>query len=449
MGLNALYSNTFTTAFITANETDFDEFIRLSTLASQNLINGIDPSEEEDTLYRMLILLEAIDNPEITTDDEETLRHCLTSIRVKTPTIIENFFSDSFLDTYCSSFTEFLRLMTEASERQINGKDSKSRNDTAGRILLILSALKNSSDMSDDDIESLRYCLLNLNVTLTDRTLAAITTPCVETVDNYSMMASAGLFTLTGQDATFTLAFTLAADYGSFALTGQDVTFESALTMNADVGMFTLTGQDVEFVDSVMFQSKGTKGFDTSDSIAFTYPASITAGEILFLLVNTEGFDTITADGSWSLIASNSFSTSKYKLYYKIAAGTESGTENVTRDGASGELFMAQVYRFSNSFGDATFESAAVDSDTIDGIDFGSVTVAGQGRTLIAFAINVADGDYDGPPSGYTAKASDNSSGTFFNVSTKEQASAGTAATTTGGAFSGWATIHVSVYSSI
>jgi len=196
-------------------------------------------------MYRMIMLMEAIDYTGITDKEEETLRYCLTSIRTSVPTLSETLFSTSFLDTYYTSFTEFLRLMTEASERMIDGKESKSRVATANKFYTILTALK-TTGLTDKEIEALRYCLLNLNPNLSD--ISQITEgPPATVAEAFTLVANTGLFNLSGQDVDFSIGDSATLDVGSFTLNGQDVEFSDSNTVDLDVGSFALTGQDVDF----------------------------------------------------------------------------------------------------------------------------------------------------------------------------------------------------------
>jgi hypothetical protein len=239
-----LQENLFSSSFLTANYTYFTEFIRLGTAASQKIVEGKDPADEEDKMYRMLMLLEASDYTGITEKEEEALAYCLSSFVTKVPTLSETLFSTAFLTLYYTSFTEFLRLMTESSERMINGKESKSRVATANKFYTILTALK-TTGLTDKEIEALRYCLLNLNPNISD--ISEVTEEPTVEAESYTLIANAGLFSLSGQDIEMSMANTLVADHGSFALSGQDVELSASNTLEVDHGSFALTGQDATF----------------------------------------------------------------------------------------------------------------------------------------------------------------------------------------------------------
>lgn len=74
-------------------------------------------------------------------------------------------FSDGFIAQYADAFDELLRLVSLASQNKIDGKESKSEDETAQKIITILRAL-NSSDLEDKEIEALEYCLIALNKSL-------------------------------------------------------------------------------------------------------------------------------------------------------------------------------------------------------------------------------------------------------------------------------------------
>lgn len=60
--------------------------------------------------------------------------------------------------------------------------------------------------------------------------------------NHYSLLAEAGTFTLTGNDAALRRGYALTANLGTFTLTGNDAGLRAARQMPAAVGSFTLTG---------------------------------------------------------------------------------------------------------------------------------------------------------------------------------------------------------------
>jgi len=63
----------------------------------------------------------------------------------------------------------------------------------------------------------------------------------------YTLTASNGSYTLTGQNITFTLtrAFLLSAQNGSYALTGQNIIITRGFLLSPQNGLYSLTGQAV------------------------------------------------------------------------------------------------------------------------------------------------------------------------------------------------------------
>lgn len=202
-------------------------------------------------------------------------------------------------------------------------------------------------------------------------------------------------------------------------------------------------------VDAPTYEGKGAVGSGTGSSITFTYP-TVTANDMLFLHVMSYGLGTITVDASWtslgSLVQPTSSPVFVSKLYYKKAAGTETGTEAVTRSGHSGSnSFMAQCYQYR---GDAYI--VVEDSDSQNGnastITWAATSVGGNKRTLAAFVANI--GADPGVPTGYTNSATDNNGGgNYLELNTKEDVSSDGSVTATGGSTGdGWVTWHVSIY---
>ncbi len=162
-------------------------------------------------------------------------------------TVDESRFSDSFRAAYTTAFSEYLRMCTVTSTRLIEGKQSGIEEKLASRMLTILIALENDH-LTDKEIEALEYCLLQLTM-VTTPTLDPIVTvsPEAPTVVNYQIHANAGIFSLIGQDAAFTLTHAIVFEFGSFSLAGQDATFLLTHSFVADQGSFILTGQSALF----------------------------------------------------------------------------------------------------------------------------------------------------------------------------------------------------------
>lgn len=193
------------------------------------------------------------------------------------------------------------------------------------------------------------------------------------------------------------------------------------------------------------FQAVGTIGETTTNTVSFTYPA-VAANDLLFLMVWDNGqASSLTKDASWTLVRFQK--VDNIWLFRKLATGSETGTENLTRVSpvTSGQKFAAQCYSFrGNDF--ITVESSVKRTGTGDTITWDATTVSGTERTLAAFIVNRYGGD-PGTPSGYTMNADDTlGDSTQFELSTKANVSSGTSVTATGGSTNFWITFHVSIY---
>lgn len=199
------------------------------------------------------------------------------------------------------------------------------------------------------------------------------------------------------------------------------------------------------------YQAKGTLGEGTGTTISFSYP-TLAASDLLYLLVFNKENTSVNTDSSWTRI--NYVATSNnygfVELYYKIATGSESGSENVTRTSGSTQ-FAAQVFSFR---GDAfiTIESNATQKGASDTITWPAITVGGSQRVLAAFLVNIygvlsANVQSTTPPTGYTSEASDGlTDASYFELFSKDNVSSDGSVTGTGGSLDEWVTIHHSIY---
>jgi len=195
------------------------------------------------------------------------------------------------------------------------------------------------------------------------------------------------------------------------------------------------------------YQAKGTFGESQTDDVIFTYMTTA-ANDLLFLVVADVGdSQTYTVDSSWTEIESRqNIGTAGLTahLYYKIATGSESGGEYVTRT-TGGTRFAAQVYSYR---GDSylTLEDSTSNSGSSSTITWGTLTVAGTQRTKAAFVIN-AFGPDPNVMSGYTNATNDVLvDGTYMELSTRENSSSGAGGTSTNGSTDGWISFHAVMY---
>lgn len=195
------------------------------------------------------------------------------------------------------------------------------------------------------------------------------------------------------------------------------------------------------------YQAVGAFGETTTNTVSFTYP-TLAANDLLFLLVYDNGYGGgLTINASWTNMGFLR-TYGAVRLFRKIATGSETGTENITRGTPStpGATFAAQCFSFR---GDAfiSVENSAATKDVSDTITWGAVSVGGTERTMAAFIVNRYGGN-PGLPTGYTLQSDDQltTDSTYFELSTKTNVSTGPAVTATGGSIDGWSAFHVSIY---
>lgn len=207
-------------------------------------------------------------------------------------------------------------------------------------------------------------------------------------------------------------------------------------------------------VDAPIFLSKGSFAATTGASFNFSYPSTVTEGNLLFLHVVSYGLGTITVDGSWTSLGALTYPTIGpvfvSRLYYKIADGTETGAETVSRAGHAGaDVFMGQVYQYQGDQYGVDLNISVEDSDNQNGnaatITWAATSVGGGKRTLAAFVTNIS-GSAPATPSGYTESATDNDgSNNYLDLNTKTDTNSGASTTASGGSTNGWVTWHVSI----
>lgn len=202
---------------------------------------------------------------------------------------------------------------------------------------------------------------------------------------------------------------------------------------------------------------KGSADFGDGSTINPSYPASIQAGDFIFMLafsqqlgatigaINTPaGFTPI---GGAGMVNSLSQPLGGMSVFVKVADGTESGTISVSRTGSTGPttLFIAQVYVFRG--GILKIESVSNNTGTSATVTYNALVVNGNERTLIGFFAQNDDSGVDSPVD-YTAHVYSVPSvptgeiGMFY----KEDVDAAPAATSIGGSTEGWATVHLALF---
>lgn len=200
------------------------------------------------------------------------------------------------------------------------------------------------------------------------------------------------------------------------------------------------------------YKDKGTAGASQSTSFTFTYP-TVAANDLLFLLILECDLKAITVNGSWTQRAKKFIPTGTptmaLYLYSKLATGSESGSESVTRNSGGTNFFGGQIYSYD---GDnyVTIENISSNAGTSDTVTWSAITVGGTERTLAAFSSNYNTTTAITTPSGYTNNAEETVSSLDYDVvlecNTKANVSTDGAVTGTGGSADGWGAIHVGIY---
>ena len=216
-------------------------------------------------------------------------------------------------------------------------------------------------------------------------------------------------------------------------------------------------GDTFTYDDTVVvpgFSQKGTKAEDTDADISPSYPGgTVTAGKYIFiqaLNIQSPTVGIINDVAGFTTVSEETFAWGTAKLMYKVAAGTETGTETLTRTGSTGvgTFFMGQIYIIEGT--SLTLEDSDPNSASGNAtITWDAVTATGgTHRSLLAFVVNYEDGAAPGTPTGYTEVASDGStlvSNQYLALKQKQNVSSGGSVTASGSATS-WASWHISFY---
>lgn len=209
------------------------------------------------------------------------------------------------------------------------------------------------------------------------------------------------------------------------------------------------------------YKDKGLAGLATSGTSTFFYYPTVAANDLLFLCVADFSMTQLNVDSTWTLKAKktinekqNSIGGPQFNIYMysKLATGSESGTETITRIGDTG-LLCVLPYSFD---GDnyIIIEDITTNSSITDDVSWNDVAVGGSERSLIAFLVNYnkTASITISSISGYTMNANTQfiGGGSFgycsFQFNSKINVSSASAETSTNGSIDGWGTIHLSVY---
>lgn len=207
--------------------------------------------------------------------------------------------------------------------------------------------------------------------------------------------------------------------------------------------------------------SKGTASAVTTGASTPTYPASVAANDIIFLLVISHqpvSIGVIDTPTSFTEVAQGTYANSgstnqgRAALFWRRASGSLTGTISVTRTGDTGVdgVLFAQMYRVVGAVtsGDP-WDAATTDYGPGNAtIDIPSVTVSAAERTLLAFVAQADNAATVDPPPGYIGLVTDTTTtGTDaeLRVFHRRNIDTGAATTAAGGETTGWASFHVSV----
>lgn len=207
--------------------------------------------------------------------------------------------------------------------------------------------------------------------------------------------------------------------------------------------------------------SKGTASAATTATVTPSYPASVGADDIVFLLAISNqpvSIGVINTPTDFAEVAQGTFQNNtpadrgRVALFWRRATGSLTGTVSVTRTGDTGTdgVFFAQMYRVTGCVTtgdpwDAVTPRYGPGNATVT---FDAVTVSGTERTLLAFCAQADNASTVDPPASYSGLVTDTTtSGTDAELRLLylENQSSGPSTTATGGETEGWATFHVAV----
>lgn len=165
-------------------------------------------------------------------------------------------FDPSFVTQYQVAFTELVRLGSVASQKKVDGEETKFEDLKAERLLTVLQAL-DSDGLTGKETEALEYCLISLNdslVTPTVDDIVDVQAPAQVPV-TYRMRLWAGLFNESVNDVDFSIVGPIISSFGngSFSSTFQDIALDSRpkITMAFGNGSFALTNNDIGLTHDV------------------------------------------------------------------------------------------------------------------------------------------------------------------------------------------------------
>jgi hypothetical protein len=177
-----------------------------------------------------------------------------------------------------------------------------------------------------------------------------------------------------------------------------------------------------------------------ANSHAVAMPATVTAGDLLFVLFTNHAYATVTTPAGWTLIGTTLNTTVvRTSRYAKRSDGTEGGT-TVDFETSVTEPAVAQVFRLTGWFDDGVVTDAVADAASVgEGLnpDPPALTPSwGVASTLWIAAYGAQNlGQTSGYPAGYTNGRYDESGGVVARTSTASATRESAAASEDPGAF--------------
>ena len=246
--------------------------------------------------------------------------------------------------------------------------------------------------------------------------------------------------------------------YIDTSVAGNIISKTSAFELSSDgAGNVTAEIQEPLFIAPTVID-KGTANAQ-GNAFAPSYPASINAGDILFLFVVATGTDvTFPNPPGWTLISASGgdfFNDSSPTrngtggLWYRVATGSESGAIAAQIVLGTSTIVLSQIYQVSGANVSTPIYSSAVNK-TGNGsttVTFPASSITGTGNTVLAFVGQTDDAPGVGNIAGYTQTTSIDVTtvGTDAQVMLQEKEDTTTAGSVTAanGETTGWITYQV------
>jgi len=169
----------------------------------------------------------------------------------------------------------------------------------------------------------------------------------------YDLVADAGSYSLTGQDASLEFGAVLSADAGTYTYTGQDAVLSYGTVLDAESGSYTYTGTSTDLLYGAVLDASGGSYLLTGAD------AGLNSGRVVE-----------ANSGSYALTGADS------ALNYGIVLIAEGGSYALT--GADAELLAARILSADGGSYALTGQGAGLNYGTILNAEGGSYTLTGQ-----------------------------------------------------------------------